>query len=109
MSRKIYPAPYKKNIAVMDTTDGLLQEIVDLISIDIIGLRGQLNRGIPLKIEQSRILQGHAKVLLDINKDTRESQKSIDVSKWTDEELLSALQSSIESKKHISGKTDKNE
>lgn len=92
MSKRIYPAPARRPVTVINSTDDLLDEIVDLISIDIIGLRGQLNRGVALKPEQSKILQGHAKVLLDINKDSREAQKTADFSRWTDEELLKALQ-----------------
>ena len=58
MSKRIYPAPARRPVTVINSTDDLLDEIVDLISIDIIGLRGQLNRGVALK---ARAIQNTAR------------------------------------------------
>lgn len=91
--RRIIPVNQVKQVPEADV---LIGDILTVFQNEIAQIANRSRAGIikgqSLEPGDARILQGYAKMLVELSKETRERQKAEDTSKMTDAELLEAVQ-----------------
>lgn len=92
VTRRIIPVNAIREIPEPDT---LIADILNIFQKEITQFANKSRLGIiqgkTLPAEDARVLQGYAKMLVELSKEGRERQKAEDLSKMTDAELVAAM------------------
>lgn len=94
MSQRRIVLPHKQpkikedNVISIDTVNSVLEDAIRVISLEMVKFRGKVNQGYSLSPAEARVFQGYIKSMVDLSKEARERERSDDLSKLSDEEVV---------------------
>lgn len=82
--------------------DTLITDALGTIELELVKFRAKVNSGKSLELAEGRLLTHYVKALIELSRESREREKTTDLSKLSDEELTELAKQFIKS----SEKTD---
>lgn len=91
----------QSNVVILAPVDGMLEQALSILQKELIAFSALTRDGKQLNATQAKVLTGYIKALVDLSRESRERDKSINADDMSLEQLVEWATSEIERKKQL--------
>ena len=91
----IIPRKNPEPVSIHTDVNTTLDDALSVITTEIIKFKSKVNKGLSLNLQEARVLQGYIKSLVDLSKESRERNDSMDLASMSDTEITKLVEAML--------------